>query len=89
MFFFQSIGYSHLHQLQLNCYLFHQASPIQDVHFWGCSRIEGGGGGGCKKATLPKICHTYPKMMKVGTVVPYLKKIQKICKSRDTLLKFC
>ena len=30
---------------------------------------EGGGGGG-KKAPLPKICHTYPAIMKLGTVVP-------------------
>ena len=29
--------------------------------------------GGARK---PKICHTYPTMMKVGTVIPYLKKIQ-------------
>ena len=25
----------------------------------------------------PKICHTYPTTMKLGTVIPYLKKIQK------------
>ena len=30
-----------------------------------------------KKAPLPKICHTYPIMMKLGIVIPYLKKIQK------------
>ena len=29
-------------------------------------------------APLPKICHLYPTMMKLGTVKPYLKKIQKI-----------
>ena len=38
-----------------------------------------GGGGGGKKAPLPKICHTCPTMMKLGKVIPYLKKIQKIC----------
>ena len=38
---------------------------------------------------LPKICHTYPTMMKLGTNVPYLKKIQKIYESRDTPLEFC
>ena len=32
---------------------------------------------GCKKATFPKICHTYPTMMKLSTVTPYLNKIQK------------
>ena len=30
-----------------------------------------------KRALLPKICHKYPTMMKFGTVIPYLKKIQK------------
>ena len=27
---------------------------------------------------LPKICRTYPTMMKLGTVIPYLRKIQEI-----------
>ena len=40
-------------------------------------------------APLPKICHTYPTMMKLGTVIPYPKKIQKIYESRDTPLEFC
>ena len=46
-------------------------NPIQDGHFRGCSRMGG------KKAPLPKICHTYPTIMKLGTVIPYVKKIQK------------
>ena len=46
-------------------------------------------GWGGKKALLPKICHTYPAMMKLDTVTPYLKKIQKIYQSRDTPPKFC
>ena len=33
-------------------------------HGWG------GGGGGAKKAPLHKICHAYPTMMKLGTVIP-------------------
>ena len=33
---------------------------------------------------LPKICHTYSTMMKLGTVIPYVKKILKIYGSRDT-----
>ena len=41
------------------------------------------------EAPLPKICHIYPAMMKVGTVIPYLKKIQKIFQSRDTSPEFC
>ena len=44
-------------------------------------------GGGGKKAPLPKICHRYPAMMKLGTVIPYLKKIQKIYESRDAALE--
>ena len=38
---------------------------------------------------LSKICHTYPTMMKLGIVVPYLGKTQKLYKSRDTSLDFC
>ena len=49
-----------------------------DAHGWGT-----------KKAPLPKICHIYPVMIKLGTVIPYLKKIQRIYKSRDTPLEFC
>ena len=36
-----------------------------------------------------KICHTYPTTMKLGRVIPYPKKIQKIFESRDTPLDFC
>ena len=31
-----------------------------------------------QKVPLPKICHTYPPMMKLCTVIPYLKSIKKI-----------
>ena len=48
---------------------------------WGC--------GGGKKSPLLKICHTYPAMMKLSTVIPYLKKIPKLYKSRDTPPEFC
>ena len=33
------------------------------------------GWGGSKKAPLLRIYHTYPAIMKLGTVMPYLKKI--------------
>ena len=59
-------------------------NPIQYGSFQGCSKI-----GGSKKAPLPKICHTYPTMVKIGTVISYLQKIQKIYESRDTPLEFC
>ena len=42
-----------------------------------------------KTLPLPKICHTYLTVMKLGAGIPYLKKIQKIHKSRDTSLEFC
>ena len=42
-----------------------------------------------KGSFLPKICHTYPAMMKLGTVIPYLKKIQKIYQSRDASPGLC
>ena len=40
-------------------------NPVKDGPFPGCSRMGG------KKASLPKICPTYPTIMKVGTVIPY------------------
>ena len=54
------------------------------MNFFGAAHGWGG-----KMALSSKICHTYPTMMKVGTVIPYLKKIQKIYESRDTPLEFC
>ena len=53
--------------------------------FFGAAHGWGGGG---FLASLSKISHTYPTIMKLGTVVPYLKKTQKIYKSRDTSLDF-
>ena len=57
--------------------------PIQDGPFRDCSWM------GSKKAHLPKICHTHPIMMKLGTVIPYLMKIQKIYELGDTHFEFC
>ena len=48
------------------------------AHGWG------GGGGKKDPPSLHKIYHTYPIMIKLGTVIPYLKKIQKIYESHDT-----
>ena len=42
--------------------------------FRGCSQMAVGG---TKRLSLPKICHTIPTMMKLGTVIPNLKKFQK------------
>ena len=51
------------------------------AHGWGWEPKKG--------LPLPKICHTYPTMMKLDTVVPYLKKIQKMYESRDKPAYFC
>ena len=52
------------------------------AHGWGWGGGGGGGGGGVKKAPFPKICHTYPTIMKLGRVIPYLKKFQKLFESQ-------
>ena len=46
-------------------------------------------GGGGEMTPLPEICHTYLTTMKLGTVIHYLKKIQKMYESRDTHIEFC
>ena len=51
--------------------------------------LTDGGVGGAKRSPLPKICQRYPTVMKLGTVIPYLKKIKKIYESRDTPPEFC
>ena len=52
-----------------NLYAF---KPIQNGLCQGCLLM-----GGEKKTPFPKICHSYSTIMKLGTVIPYLKKIQK------------
>ena len=61
-------------------------NPIQDGPFRDCSQMGGVGG---KKDPLPKFCHTHPTLMKLGTLIPYLKKIRKIYKWCDTPFEFC
>ena len=61
-------------------------NPIQDGLFRGCSRMGGKEG---QKGPLPRICHTYPTMMKLGTVIPYLKKTQRVYESCQTPREFC
>ena len=64
-------------------YFVSQINPIQDGVFLDCLRMVGGGGG------LPKIFHTYPAMIKLGRVIPYPKKIQKVYESRDRIFELC
>ena len=42
----------------------------------------------CKKDPLSKIYHICLTMIKLGTIIPYLKKTQKIYESRDTPVIF-
>ena len=42
-----------------------------------------------KKPPLPKRCQTHTTLMKLGTVILYVKNIQKSYISRDTPLEFC
>ena len=65
-------------------------SSIQDGLFRGCSMMRGGGAGKAKRlpppppppprkeASLSRICVTYPAIIKLGTIIPYVKKIFKI-----------
>ena len=46
-----------------------------------------GKGRRAKKLKSP-ICHSYPKMTKVGTVIPYAKKIKKYINHVKYLLSF-
>ena len=52
------------------------------IGFFGAAHGWGGERG--KKTLLLNICHTYPAMMKLGTVIPYLKEIKKMYESRNT-----
>ena len=58
---------------------------MKDGHFWAAH----GWGGAKAPLPSPKICHTYPTIMKFGTITPYLKKMQKTYESRDTHPEFC
>ena len=53
--------------------------PLTLLRMGYCGAAHEWGG----EAPLPKICHIYPATMKLDTIIPYLKKIQKIYESRD------
>ena len=68
--------------LHLTCFSF---NPIQDGPFRGCSRMGGKG-----HPSLKSVTHILQStMMKLGTVIPYLSKTQKLYESRNTPLEFC
>ena len=54
----------------------------QNGTFLGYSRM----GVECERPQLPKICGTNTAMMRIGTVIVYLKEVQKIYELRDALL---
>ena len=61
------------------CFFFSATvNPIKDRLFRDFSRLREP-----KKPPFSKICHTYPTIMKAGTVIHYLRKIQKTYKSFD------
>ena len=43
--------------------------------------VERGKGGGGGRISFSEICHTYPTIIKLGIVIPYLKKIQNMHKT--------
>ena len=61
-------------------------NPIQDGLFSELLTDKGGRGG---KTPLPEVCYTYATMMKLATVIPYLKRMQKVFESRNKSLEFC
>ena len=70
-----------------NCYYIIYTSVLLTLFMMDFFRAAHGWGG--QKDPFPKIYHTNPAEMKLDTVIPYLKKIQKIYESRDTTLEFC
>ena len=46
--------------------------------FRGCLWMIRGEWVGGEETSVPKICHTYRTMMKLKTVIPYLKRIKQI-----------
>ena len=60
--------------------------PVQHGLFLGCSWMDGGG---AKRPSFPKICHTYPTMMKLGGNYTLPKEETKNYDPHDTPLEFC
>ena len=59
--------------LGFTCVVSLMFNTIQDGPFRGCPRM-----GVQKSPPLPKFLHTYPTMMRLGTVILYLRNIQDI-----------
>ena len=57
-------------------------NPVKDGRFRGSPRMKGG------RFPLPKICDTCPTLMKRGTVMSCLSKMQNMYESRVTPFEF-
>ena len=66
-FFFFSLLNGAIFNLQYSILTLFRVDLYGAAHGWWVKRLP-----------LPKMSHTYLAMMKLGTVIPYLKKIQKI-----------
>ena len=66
-------------------FIFPLIKPYYRWVFWGIVMD----GGETKKATHPQICRAYRTMIKLGTVIRCLKKLQKINESRDMPRQLC
>ena len=55
----------------------------------GLFRCRSRMGGQKGPPSLKPASHTYPTFMRFATVIPYLKKTQKIYKAPDTTFEFC
>ena len=86
-FFLKEIYYGWVN-MNPNLHIGRRTNPILTLFRMGFF----GAAHGLGRAFWPPLCkihHTYPTMMKLGTVIPYLRKIQKMYKSHDTSLEFC
>ena len=57
-----------------------------EYFYEGCLGKDGTTSKKSSPPTLPKLCQIYPTVIKLSTVIQYLKKIQKAYKLRDKLL---
>ena len=58
--------------------LFTKFKQVMSLTLFSMGIFRAAHGWGAKILPLPKICHTYPTMMKLGRATPYRKKIQKM-----------
>ena len=79
------ISFSGFSNLELYYFLCILILSLFRMGFFGAAH----GWGRSKRLSLPKICHTYPTMIKLSTVIPDQKKIQKVYELRDAPLEFC